>query len=185
MNRSINVKSDRSYTGQTERLQKRSTSTWMRALMWNQIDHAQVKQKGRSKLGVKCCSVTEISAFSRDFCTATWHCFASIASWWSLLVCCLALNAEVSWTQYKFVFVFCQLDRWSRTTSLFSKHDTSLFGCPCCSHALLKPCELCVLLFAVGLLGYCSLLVGELTLSAKYLECFWSHDWHCATDKSV
>ena len=29
---------------------------------------------------------------------------------------------------------------------------TSLFGCPCHSHALLKPCELQILFFAVGLL---------------------------------
>ena len=156
MNRSINVKSDTSCTGQTERLQESSTSTWMRELMWNQTDHAQVKQKGCSKLGVKCCSVTEISAFSRLL-----HSNLALLCQHSILMVTAFLLSGAkcisSWTQYKSIFVFYQLNHCSQTRSLLCKQDTPLFGCPC-SHALLKPCELCVLLIVVGLLGYCSLL---------------------------
>ena len=78
----------------------------------------------------------EISAFSRDLCTSTQCCFASTV--FSILAVTALLRPYWRWM----VKVHCQTAQYYMTRLLPCKHKIPLFGCPCHSHALLKPCEL-------------------------------------------
>ena len=90
----------------------------------------------------------EISTFSRDLCTSRQCCFASTVV--SILAVTALLRPYWCWM----VKVHHQTAQYYMTRLLPCKHKISLFGCPCHSHALLKPCELQILLFSVGLLTW-------------------------------
>ena len=73
----------------------------------------------------------KISTFSRDLCTSTQCCFASIV--FSILAVTALLRPYWRWM----VKVHCQTAQYYMTRLLPCKHKISLFGCPCHSHALL------------------------------------------------
>ena len=130
---------------------------------------SEVKHKGKSKLCKallqKSQLFPEISAHqlgaASSVCHGDGHYFFVVLS---------VLNAKY-WTKYDPPPPPspCKCNCWNMTGLLLCKHGTSLFGCPCWSHAHLKPCELRVriLIFSVGLLDLCLMLVVELTTLAE------------------
>ena len=112
------------------------------------------RHEGRSNLGVKHCyrNLYFLQRFLQVVVACflvqhpgAWSVLVLISSWWWML--------KVDWTQHKFVFHKPNCWTWSLTdVIILCKHRTSLTlcGCPCLSYALLKPCELQTLCFAIG-----------------------------------
>ena len=108
---------------------------------------SEVKHKGQSKLGVKRC-YKNLNFFQR-FLHISSVLLCQYASVMIITFCCgrcwMLCSLKQVWFTPPTPFVSLIVGTW--TGLLLCKHGTSLVGCPCWSHAHLKPCELRILIF--------------------------------------